>query len=291
MIITRIIGGLGNQMFQYAAACALAARKGTTVRLDITDFQGYPLHQGFELSRVFNVSADIAEREHIRAVLGWYANPRVLKLVRRRRLAWLRTKRLVLEPHSHYWPGINDVPDSCYIEGYWQSEKYFSDAAATIRREFTFVGDLNRANEACAARIISSNSVSLHVRRGDYASNPITLAKHGLLPIEYYRRAVHFIAERVENPQFFVFSDDTQWVKASLQLAYPCHYVDFNTGADSYMDMRLMSMCKHHIVANSSFSWWGAWLNPRTDKIVVAPQRWFVARDSGDLVPGDWIRL
>lgn len=135
--------------------------------------------------------------------------------------------------------------------------------------------------------------MSLHVRRGDYVSDARTHATLGVCSLDYYRAAVRYIADHVEAPEFFVFSDDIAWAQANLELGHPCHYVDHNRGAESYNDMRLMSLCRHHIIANSSFSWWGAWLNPRADKVVVAPARWFAGgnRVVDDLFPPGWVRL
>ena len=120
--------------------------------------------------------------------------------------------------------------------------------------------------------------VSLHVRRGDYASNPKTTSTHGLCSLDYYRAAVTHVASKVENPEFFIFSDDIDWVRANLQLDFPHHFVAHNQGATSYNDMRLMSLCSHHVIANSSFSWWAAWLSG-IDKgnggAVIAPRQWF----------------
>lgn len=207
-------------------------------------------------------------------------------------LTMLHGTRLVVEPHFHYWPGIREVSHNAYLAGYWQSEKYFSDASETIRADFTFRQPLSEQNAEMAERIGQGMSVSLHVRRGDYASNPKTNTAHGLCSLEYYRAAVLHMAEHIERPEFFVFSDDIAWVKANLEIDFPCWYVDHNQGTESYNDMRLMSLCRHHIIANSSFSWWGAWLNRDPDKIVVAPRRWFAnGKRSEDLLPASWVSL
>jgi hypothetical protein len=291
LIIVNVIGGLGNQMFQYAAARALAIRKGVPLKLDISAFATYGLHR-FELTRVFNCAEDTAGAAEVREMLGWQAAPRIRRLLSRPSLAALRSRKLVLEPGFSYWAGISGVPDDCYLTGYWQSEKYFSDAAAQIREEFTFRQQVNGRNAEVAALISQVNAVSLHVRRGDYASDPRTAATHGLCSLDYYRAALRHIAEHVPNAHLFVFSDDIPWVKQNLPLELPCLYVDHNRGAESFNDMRLMSMCNHHVIANSSFSWWGAWLNPGPDKIVVAPGRWFANdTDVRDLLPADWVKL
>lgn len=204
----------------------------------------------------------------------------------------LHGARLVVEPHFHYWPGIMEVSHNAYLAGYWQSEKYFSDVAETVRADFTFRLSLSRQNAELAERIGQTMAVSLHIRRGDYASNPKANAAHGLCSLEYYRQAVQHVAEHIECPEFFIFSDDIAWAKSNLKIDFPCWYVDQNQGAESYNDMRLMSLCRHHIIANSSFSWWGAWLNPHPDKTVVAPKKWF-ANDGNveDLFPASWVTL
>lgn len=207
-------------------------------------------------------------------------------------LAMLHGIRLVVEPHFHYWSGIREVSHNAYLAGHWQSEKYFSDASETIRSDFTFRHPLTKQNAELAGRIGQTMAVSLHVRRGDYVSDTKANAAHGLCSLEYYRAAVLLMAEHVECPEFFVFSDDIAWVKANLKIDFPSRYLDHNQGAESYNDMRLMSLCRHHIIANSSFSWWGAWLNPNPDKLVIAPKKWF-AYDSNvaDLFPAGWVSL
>lgn len=292
MVISRIIGGLGNQMFQYAAGRALSLKRNTALALDITEFQGYALHQGFELSRVFSPSLQIASHGDVRKVLGWQGVPIVRTLLARKLFASLRAKQLILEPHFQYWPGFDGLNASCYLSGYWQSEKYFSDSIPQIRKDFTFRGLLNGQNLEHAAKIQTHNSVSLHVRRGDYVSNPKNSATYHACSIEYYSRAVRYIAERVGKPTIFIFSDDIKWVEQNLKLDFPCEYITNNSGSDSYNDMRLMSMCRHHVIANSSFSWWGAWLNPSAEKIVIAPRQWFSGRtDVRDLFPTNWVTL
>jgi len=291
-IITSLIGGLGNQMFQYAAGRALSLRKKTELRLDISGFESYGLHEGFELQRVFSCPAEISSASDIVQLMGWQSMPLVRRMLRRSSFAAFRQSTYVVEPHFHYWPGLVDVPKDCYLSGYWQSEKYFADAAAQIRIDFAFRTPLQNRNAELAMQIQNVNAVSIHVRRGDYASNPKTTATHGLCSLEFYRTAIQFMIDQVDRPCFYVFSDDPVWVKENIRMDFPCNYVDHNRGTESYNDMRLMSLCKHHIIANSSFSWWGAWLNPSTEKIVIAPRKWFANQtDVTDLFPSGWVTL
>jgi hypothetical protein len=292
MVITNLIGGLGNQMFQYAVGRALSLRYGVPLRLDVSDFSWYGLHQGFELQRIFNCTEEIATKVDMRRVLSWQFFPGIRRLLLKPSMALFRSKEFVVEPYFRYWEEIENIPSSCYITGYWQSEKYFSEFSHQIRKNFSFREPLNRDNDEIANRMTRVNAVSLHVRRGDFVNNPTTMATHGLCSPDYYRKAIQYIAYRVSQPHFFIFSDDISWVKENLEIGFPCQYVDHNQGAESHNDMRLMSLCQHHIIANSSFSWWGAWLNPSDEKIVVAPKRWFAKQiDTRDLLPPGWVSL
>lgn len=292
MIISHILGGLGNQMFQYAAARALALSRQQAFRLDLSGFNGYRLHHGYELERVFGCPVEKATATDVRNILGWQSAPLACRVLARPQLSILRRKGFVVEPHFSYWPGITLVPPDCYLVGYWQSERYFKDAADTIRKDFTFRQAMTADNAEVADQISRNNAVSLHVRRGDYVSNPRTYATHGVCSTDYYLAAIRYVSERIEQPRFFVFSDDISWVKSHLAIGFPCRFIAHNQGMDSHNDMRLMSLCRHHIIANSSFSWWGAWLNPSPGKLVVAPKLWFAeGGDVGDLFPSGWVAL
>ena len=293
MIISHLIGGLGNQMFQYALGRTLSLKHNEPLRLDLSGFAGYGLHQGYELERVFVCKPTIASEMEIRELIGWRANGIARKLLTRPAFRFLNNDHSVVEPHFHYWAGICDTPATAYLQGYWQSERYFADAAAVLRADFAFRQPLSAANATWADWISRCAAVSLHVRRGDYVSDPKTRAILSPCSLDYYRSAVRYIVERVETPEFFVFSDDINWARDNLAVDFPCYYIEHNRGVESYNDMRLMSLCQHHILANSSFSWWGAWLNPHADKIVVAPKRWFAGgeRRVDDLIPKAWVTL
>lgn len=292
MIISHIIGGLGNQMFQYAAGRALSLERGVPLRLDIQDFAGYALHNGYELNRVFSLNSQLATQNDLKSVMGWRAGSYIRKKLFNDRLTGLRGSRLFVDTQFSSWSQISTVPNDCYLMGNWQTENYFKKFEDVIRSDFSFRSPLSGSNAELAEVIRHSTAVSLHVRRGDIAANPSSLAFHGLCSLDYYRKAILYVTARIANPTFYIFSDDMHWVRENLQLQYPCHYVDYNKGYESYNDMRLMSLCQHHIIANSSFSWWGAWLNPSLEKIIVAPQRWFAADfDSSDIIPAAWKKL
>lgn len=286
------MGGLGNQMFQFAAGRALAAFHRTAHKVDVSAYSHAEMHQGFELDRVFHASIDKATRLDLRDLLGWQAIPAVRRLLRRPALANFRTSALIMEPHFHYLDLRAVARKHAYLSGYWQSEKHFSMVEADIRDQFRFKPVPSAENLRWLDAIESTNSVSLHVRRGDFVSSKKNMAYHGVCSTDYYAAAVQRVAVQVSKPTYFVFSDDLDWVKSNLQLVGDCRFVSHNSGSESFNDMRLMSQCKHNIIANSSFSWWGAWLNRNPYKIVIAPAKWF-AHDANtkDLIPPNWAAL
>lgn len=291
MIIVKIIGGLGNQMFQYAANRAISLKLDVELKIDMRDFSTYKLHQGFELDKLFNIDAKIALSEDVSKVIGLQQSTLIRRLIRKPQLKFARYKNYIVEPHFSYWNGFDQLKDNCYIDGYWQSERYFAKYSDKIRAEFTFKLPLSEKNAKIATHISQVNAVSLHIRRGDYVSNAKN-AYIGVCSLDYYKLAIDYIKNRIEEPIFFIFSDDINWVNVNLQPDAKILFVDHNSGAESYNDMRLMSLCKHHIIANSSFSWWGAWLNPSPEKIVVAPKQWFANKQyDNDLIPSTWQRI
>lgn len=292
MVISNLLGGLGNQMFQYATGRALSLRQGQILLLDISDYSDYDMHQGFELNRIFDCETNLAAKSDVRSILGWQSSTAVRRILKRSGFSIFRRKGFIIEPHFQYWQGINTISDDCYLTGYWQSEKYFIDMDSQIRKDFIFKLPLDNNNAELAFQISQVNAISLHVRRGDYANNPTTTAAHGLCSIEYYLEAIRYVVQHVQQPHFFIFSDDIPWSKMNLKIDFPHQFVEYNKGADSYNDMRMMSLCNHHIIANSSFSWWGAWLNSDPDKIVIAPKHWFGTNvDTRDLLPTNWVKM
>lgn len=294
MIITNLIGGLGNQMFQYACGRACALDAGLPLAVSSDMFRDYALHQGLELTRVFALEVDEASPAQMRERLGWQRPVWLRRLLSRPYARALTRPGFVAEPHFHFWPGLREAAArGAYLQGYWQCERYFAHHEATLRQDLRFRAAARGLNAEFAERIGECEAVSLHVRRGDYVSNARTQAIHGSLPQQYYERALRHVLQRVPHARVFAFSDDPQWVAANLLPLHPgLIIVNHNRGADSYNDLRLMALCRHHVIANSSFSWWGAWLDARPDKIVVAPERWFAdGPDSVDLVPSSWIRL
>jgi len=191
-----------------------------------------------------------------------------------------------------YDPNILNTPMNVYVDGYWQSEKYFSDVEDIIRREFRFRNEPDDRNRNMAKEISNMESVSVHVRRADYLSDPKNRI-FATCSLEYYNTCAAMITEKVPDAQFYIFSDDSNWVKENLHLDFPATFVTHNDAARAHEDLRLITLCKHHIIANSSFSWWGAWLSANTEKIVLAPRNWFTdpSFDSRDLIPSAWIKV
>lgn len=292
LVVSQIIGGLGNQMFQYATGRAISLNSDVPLVLDVSGYANYRLHNGFELFKVFNFAPSIATKKDIYSVLGWRSGKIFRKIMMRPSGIIFRDPKMIVEPYSHYWPEITNVSRCCYLAGYWQSEKYFKNVETTIRADFTFKNTPSQLNAELAEQIRQVDAVSLHVRRGDYAKDLKANATHGLCSLDYYQSAVRWISDQIKQPHFFVFSDDIDWVTNNLRIDFPCHYVDHNQGVESYNDMNLMSMCRHNIIANSSFSWWGAWLNKSPEKIVIAPKKWFAdGREVKDLFPHGWVTI
>ncbi|MBI2843638.1 MAG: alpha-1,2-fucosyltransferase [Armatimonadetes bacterium] len=294
MIISHLKGGLGNQMFQYALGRKLAITNGTRLSLDISSYQ-VSAHR-YRLDH-YNIAADIvpiskpkkADQSVPKSFVG-----RALRRVERKIVSSLPNgKKVVTERHYNFDPEILCLRDGARLDGYWQSERYFADIADVIRKELTIKHSFDPANQKMAQAIRGCESVSLHIRRGDYVTDPNCNKHHGTCPISYYQAAAREIASVVDNPCFFVFSDDLEWARHNLELTFPTTYVGINGSDKDYEDMRLMSLCRHHVIANSTFSWWGAWLCDNTDKVVIAPKKWFNNPDlnTDDVTPQSWWRI
>jgi hypothetical protein len=292
-IIVELNGGLGNQLFQYANARARSLEKGVDFLLDISAFDRSRIHNGFELNKIFKAEFPVAKSKNIAKMFGAPLSLKMHHLLSRTLFRGLQ-KRYIREPYFQHWPGINNIPTSCYLSGYWQSEKYFIEHTIQIRDDLQFPAFVGSENMRLEMQIkASSCAVSVHVRRGDYASNPTATSYHGLCPPSYYQSAFELFAQKGLKIDPFVFSDDIEWVKNNIRFeGLSPVFISHNFGSHSYEDMALMSICRHNIIANSSFSWWGAWLNGGNDKIVVAPKNWFSKPlNTNDLLPKSWIQL
>ena len=297
MIIVKLIGGLGNQMFQYAAGRRLAHHLNTVLKLDLSFLkseQNSTTSRRYELEHL-NITAEIATHEENAEFIVRSTTPlhSILQYSRQALGLPLPVKRVIAEQHFHFDPAVLAAPDNTFLDGYWQSEKYFIDISEIIHREFTVTSDPDDWNRRLAEEIKGYESCAIHVRRGDYITNSIINAHHGICPLDYYYAAIGMVISQVAKPHFFVFSDDSEWVRDNLKIHRQATFVDLNGPSHGYEDLRLMSLCRHHVIANSSFSWWGAWLARNPDKIVIAPERWFSNNDikTHDLLPERWHRI
>lgn len=275
MIIVELNGGLGNQMFQYAFARSLSLSLNEPLAFDTKKLYSRNTHNGLELNKAFNIDIREAILKDLKSILGLQANRFLKYILTNRKISNLVRSRYIKEPHFHYWNGAKNLVGSNYLVGYWQSEKYFKSHETIIRSDFNFKSSLSNEDAKIIEDISKHDSISLHVRRGDYISNPKASSTHGLCSIDYYSKALKLVTEHLTNPKVFIFSDDISWVKHNLRSEYDFRYVIHNSGDQSFNDMRLMSLCQHNIIANSTFSWWAAWLNANSNKIVVAPKNWF----------------
>lgn len=266
-------------MFQFAFYLALK-EKGKNIKLDATLYSYTKMHNGYELDRCFSQNEPLIKSDKIHLF--------ILRI-----LLKLRPKILVLCDNLYYDEKVLSTK-SLILSGYWQSEKYFKSIECLVREKFVF-RNIDNKTKALASEISSLNSVSLHIRRGDYLGHSLY---SGVCTEEYYRNSVECLKLQIDSKQdlkFFVFSDEkdfaTQFVN---KLNVPAAIIERNTGIDSYKDMYLMSHCKHNIIANSSFSWWGAWLNKNPDKIIIAPKKWFGSSSDDkykDILPENWIKI
>jgi hypothetical protein len=296
VIITRINGGFGNQMFQYAIGRSLSLKTGQAFKLDVGDYNDHPTlkHLAKYDLNVFNIEENFATKWEVRSfwnpithrIENFFYHTK-LRALTRRLLRICRQRALGFEPR------VLEIKHSVFLVGYWQSERYFENFKDIIKQDFSFKNSPIGCNADLLEDIRQRNSICVHVRRADYVNLPDPSKTHGACSLDYYKRAASFVRKRVSEPQFYVFSDDPEWCKKQLKFLGPVKFVDHNTAEQRQEDLRLMVACKHFIIANSSMSWWGAWLGEYDSKIVIAPDQWFADEtlDSTDIVPKEWIRL
>lgn len=287
------MGGIGNQLFQYATGRALALKHNTELKLDLSLLNADPKNvytkRELELP-VFNIKAQIANEKELKL---FEKKSTLKKIIFKLFQNFFSNYFIANQDGFEFNKAVLSYPNNTYLNGYWQTEKYFSDIREVLLKELVVKKEMNTECILMKEQILSSNSVSLHIRRGDYVSDKSASEFHGTLPLEYYFKAISYLNQKHLNLKVFIFSDDMNWVKAHLKLENECVYVDFNTGENSVFDMYLMSICNHNIIANSSFSWWGAWLNQNLNKTVIAPVFWFADKslNTKDLIPSSWIKL
>lgn len=289
MKIVKILGGLGNQMFQYALYLSLKrVFPNEEIKVDLSCFNGYSKHNAYELSNVFGINPPIASNSELMRIAypylsyrGWQIGNRILP----------KRKTMCIEKRNGEFDGsVLQHNGSMYYDGYWQDERYFSSIREEITEVFQplFVDDRNK--EACQF-LSERNSVAIHIRRGDYINNPVY---KDICTPEYYINALKKLEKLTEIDTTCIISNDIEWCKGNLNAMLAGRhvvYADWNKGENSYLDISLMSHCSHNIIANSSFSWWGAWLNNNPNKIVIAPKKWNNIKDSAFHHPASWLQI
>lgn len=284
VIIARLNGGLGNQLFQYACGRALADHWNVPLKLDTSAYfaggaRSYALGPYALKAEVLNASA--VHRLMEPRCLGRWMD----------RLAGRIRPCCYQEPSFHFDHTLVDLEPPLLLDGYWQSERYFRPLRFQLQSELSL--SLEGPNATMAAAIATTNSVAVHVRRGDYLSNPAASVCHGTCPPDYYRHAAEIIEHSAGPVHYYLFGDDPAWARKALDFLSPATIVDINAPQGAHFDLELMRRCRHHIIANSTLSWWGAWLADAGDKIVITPKRWFLdsAKDTRDLIPSSWHRI
>ena len=285
MIIIEVAGGLGNQMFQYALYQKYL-HMGKLAKLDLFSYEN-PKSMPFELD-LFHLPYDVDTKKE----RNGYMNQKRLTVCR-------ILDQISGRPKHSYYAEKLDVGyqpeilnfENTYLSGYWQCEKYFMDFRQDVLDLFQFQDQqINLASRSLQEQMRREQAVAVHVRRGDYLL-PENSRKYGnICTLQYYKNAMQYVKKRVPDARFYFFSNDPGWVRENLANGDSV-IVDCNHGKENYLDMYLMSQCSHNIIANSSFSWWGAWLNQNPDKIVMSPQRWFSHLDASDAICEDWVRV
>lgn len=296
MIVVKLAGGLGNQMFQYAAGRYLSKKHKVPLKLDLSFLLDRTpkdnfVYRDYDLN-IFNVQENFAQADEIINFGKYRRIGRALYTAKQ--IINSKIPVYVRENPYHFDLSFFRIPANAYIEGYWQSEKYFKEIELVIRKEFTFLNDLDEHGKEMAERIASVNAVCLNVRRGDYVLIPSVNQHHGVCDVDYFMRAVKVITGKIDNPYFFIFSDDLEWCQANLRFDYPFIVVGHKYAGKKFgQKLNLMTRCKHFIISNSSFGWWAAWLNPNPGKVVVAPMCWFrnTRVNTTELLPSEWIRI
>ncbi|AMK78698.1 MULTISPECIES: alpha-1,2-fucosyltransferase [Methylomonas] len=291
MIIQNIIGGLGNQLFQYAFIYAQSRNRNTSFKLDISNFETYHLRK-YALDQ-YKIKNIIASDDEV-TLLKYKNETKLDKLIRKiLKKPKSMASSYYKEPGVQFDCNVFFIKGDIYFDGYWQSARYFENYRNELLKQFTLKLLTLDATKKYLEKISSTESVSLHIRRGDYVTNPRTNAIHGTCSISYYQNAVSHIKKNIKQPYIFIFSDDLMWAKDNLSINEQLTFIELNNKFSDCDEIFLMSHCKHNIIANSSFSWWGAWLNTNPNKIVIAPQHWFndSSLKTDDLIPASWVQL
>lgn len=286
MFYFQLKGGLGNQMFQYAAARALSLHRGIPLRVDFDDpYKFVKREYGLDS---FEVNVKHATKKELKNVKPLTKLQKYLAILTGKD----PNQNLVTEKKDYtYDKTFFETPDNSYLSGFWQNEKYFIKYRNIIIGDFKLKNEPEGLNSYYLKHINTQlNSISVHIRRGDYVENPMALSSHGICDVEYYKKAYSFFEKLNTNNFYYCFSDDALWVEENLWFIQN-KIIITNNDNNPAEDLRLMSNCKHNIIANSSFSWWGAWLNENPNKNVIAPSKWTNIHYKPDIIPSNWIIL
>jgi len=291
MFIVKIQGGLGNQLFQYAIGLELSKNNECEFYLDTKWFENKnnDTSRNFMLDK-FKINYKIATDYQINKFINH--SSLFNKIIDRAKNYFypLKFRKYIFEIENNFEPKILQLKDNFYLDGTWMNENYFISVANDVRKLYTNRPQLNNYYEQIENLINTTNSVCVHIRRGDYANNPNTLKYHGLTSLEYYENTISFMSKKIDNPQFYFFSDDIDWVKINFKNTPNSIFVSSEFNESDLQEFYLMTICKNQIIANSTFSWWAAWLNSNPSKLICAPKRWSsVVLDSKCLIPDNWI--
>lgn len=288
MIVTSLYGGLGNQLFQYATARALAIRNDTALTLDLSWFDR--VHLAPETTQRKYSLAPFRLPPRVQYYGTGISSP---GLIQRLSAYFSEGRNIYRESSFPFNEHIQEWKPPLWLDGHWQSPKYFSDITDVIKGEIGTVRELSDKSRRLYEEISTKEAICLHVRRGDYVTSPSASQFHGLCSLDYYTKGVEITAGDFASPHFYIFSDDPAWIKENFNIEVAFTVVDVNGPDDAHQDLWLMAACKRFVIANSSLSWWGAWLGASQHKKVIYPSRWFLdpSINVTDLFPAEWIRI
>jgi hypothetical protein len=291
MIIVKLQGGIGNQMFQYAIGRRLSLERGVQLKLDLSWFHNQT-KRSYRLSQ-FNIQAETRNSFEMEKLYRKDKNILYSKVIRQmERFLPYYQRRVIFERKSGFDPNILKAQKFVYLDGYWQSQKYFSGYEMVLKNDLKLKEPIrDQLLIDLENKFQNENSVSLHIRRGDYIQDLKSAAYHGICSTSYYHQATNYLAECESDLRVYVFSDDIEWAKHNLSLKLPTEFISGRFDIPDFIELELMKNCKHHIIANSSFSWWAAWLAKSPEKIVISPIKWFVNKEVKNLIPAEWISL
>lgn len=290
MIVVKVMGGLGNQMFQYALARALL-KQGKDVQLDLSYYENIPKEdtiRKFELNKFGIIINKASKKDILKFCNAYQYTLEILGKV----LGGDWSNRIV-EKEQCYNSKIFTYQNK-YLVGYWQNEKYFTNIRNELLNDFNFNKlKISQKNDELRQEILrTEKAVAIHVRGGDYLHSNIASIYGGICTREYYQKAFSYLEDRLGEVKYYLFTNDFKWTNDNIVSDKKnVRVIDWNSEQDGWIDMYLMSLCKHNVIANSSFSWWAAWLNQNEKKIVIAPTYWTQGHKSDDIVPEDWIQL